>query len=1230
MKKMLLILFVLIFIPSIYGQDLSGVKIYVNPGHGGYDGANDRNVVTIPFAAGDTLGFWESSSNLTKGLHLRDLLQAENATVYMSRTLNRDEDDRSLSEIAEEANANRVDAFISIHSNAVGVNSGINYQLILYHGYDNDPTVAESLPQAKACWSRTISNELTYWSHYTTSMNLRGDFSFYGNTSGLGVLRPLTVPGFLIEGSFHDYGPEAHRLLNEDYRKLHAEDLNRYYCDYFNATLPSKGIIAGWVKGKDQRVNDSRFIYKAYTDDEWLPLNGATVTLKDDGGNILSAYQVDSLYNGIFAFYDLVPGSYRLTMEAKDHVTKDTTIVVEAAKTTFANVLLYNPDLPVYSEVPPDYPQPKQEAGVLPMNSYTFKLLKQEKPDWLDGASIRKAVYRDEKMYVLTEEPKIHIINASTFQPIREMDLTGVEGGIKPLSDINFTSDGTLLACNKDTIAFSESQNRYFKVYYWDNDSVAPQLLFQSQRQGNWSNGVVGETFAVTGAKWECSIFTPSVTTSQTKKIRILGFTHKKDAPLAYKYMIDNAYTEAKWGAKFKFVISPNASNQIVIDGENMLPTEYKFDWMAADRSPLELLHQFNEVNGYTLNLLASGINFHKNAKHTYMISPNCDENGANVGVVLFDIHDGLSNAKKVSQFLPENGLGTTISPYMTTFGKVEGYDQDLIVLATKEGVARYRTVTPKTTANVYASELKAKKTGDGFTCTFTLNDNIESGILSIYDDTDAIVYSVSLNNLTKGTQSINVPASDLPKGTHTWGLKINGANIDRPIKFTDNASKQLQFYSPRGVAVDNNFESAFFGRVYASETIGGDVTDRTTTDGIYILNAALEDITNQGANAYGGNVAWGKRASPMRLNVAPDGKVFLTDFSNANPGVWIMDPSNPAGDFMPVFSSALDKAESGLSSNGSVNVHGSISTCWITGIGENTKLYTFDEDYIDATATNPGNILQYNIGELTTAWKDAPSVIVYDDGANGNLQRNYNSSIAPDGRGGWWLSQFRATDNSAIPSLIHINTKGAVDFNSGKTPTLIGNSYTGGMAVNIDGTRLAMGCRDEVKIFDVQFIDTTTRIANDIPQLTMLYSIKPAMGAYTPGIAFDRAGNLYVISNTSERLGVWGLPKIENSFETMAPSSQAIVVSGTAIKKAVQNNDVEIFPNPFAANLTVKSFLDKIESVAIYDGSGRLILIEQMNDFEKSLPLSQLPSGVYILKVKTAKGIIAKRVMKK
>ena len=188
--KYIIIVGLCLLCAGLNAKDLTGVRIYINPGHGGFDAANDRNVVTIPYGANDPKGFWESSSNLTKGLALRDMLEAHGATVMMSRTENRDEDDRNLTEIAEEASANDMDAFLSIHSNAVGVNQGTNYLLLLYRGTDDEPDPALSKPMAQSCWSRMYDNPLTNWTYYSaTNMNVRGDFSFYGYH--LGVLKNI-------------------------------------------------------------------------------------------------------------------------------------------------------------------------------------------------------------------------------------------------------------------------------------------------------------------------------------------------------------------------------------------------------------------------------------------------------------------------------------------------------------------------------------------------------------------------------------------------------------------------------------------------------------------------------------------------------------------------------------------------------------------------------------------------------------------------------------------------------------------------------------------------------------------------------------------------------------------------------------------------------------------------------------------------------------------------------
>ena len=108
--------------------DFTGYKIFINPGHGGYD-SDDRHIIETDF--------WESEGNLTKGLFLRNIMTKMKATVYMSRTTNTTADDLPLSSISEMANSANVDFFLAIHSN--GYDGTQNQPLMLYKGYDNQP-----------------------------------------------------------------------------------------------------------------------------------------------------------------------------------------------------------------------------------------------------------------------------------------------------------------------------------------------------------------------------------------------------------------------------------------------------------------------------------------------------------------------------------------------------------------------------------------------------------------------------------------------------------------------------------------------------------------------------------------------------------------------------------------------------------------------------------------------------------------------------------------------------------------------------------------------------------------------------------------------------------------------------------------------------------------------------------------------------------------------------------
>ena len=141
-------------------------RIYINPGHGGYD-SDDRLMYLYPIFDGTNVregytreqSFWESQSNLDKGMRLDTLLRKLGFQTVMSRITNTTADDKDLYDIVCEANAYNADFMLSIHSNA-GAPS--NYILQIHSGITpGDPKGLEGyndvVPQAISEEARAIT-----------------------------------------------------------------------------------------------------------------------------------------------------------------------------------------------------------------------------------------------------------------------------------------------------------------------------------------------------------------------------------------------------------------------------------------------------------------------------------------------------------------------------------------------------------------------------------------------------------------------------------------------------------------------------------------------------------------------------------------------------------------------------------------------------------------------------------------------------------------------------------------------------------------------------------------------------------------------------------------------------------------------------------------------------------------------------------------------------------------
>jgi hypothetical protein len=377
---------------------------------------------------------------------------------------------------------------------------------------------------------------------------------------------------------------------------------------------------------------------------------------------------------------------------------------------------------------------------------------------WLNAGNIKRTIHRDGKLYVLsgvpsgtavsTEMPAINVYDAVTLEHIRTMNKTGISGGRHIISDIAFTEDGKLLACNLEIIITtgnneSAHNDNRFKVYIWDNDNAEPRMFYELWRNtlggathpsglaephevmlGNWGNGflvrgMLGTTMAVSGTSDDAIIYTPTFSANLDGTLvaagtfRMVAHQVKEGVLTHTSYKLFTAGTAENAGGTefnttngnfggvgFQMTMSPLGNDRIIITHNNAanlpvaVPAEYHWDWNEGRRGAFKHIASFAEVRGYNL-FRTNGVSFFNHDGLNYMAAPIADTGRVNAGVVLFDITDGLNKAVKISEELAGTHSGTTAAPYMMAFGASENKGIALSVLAENQGLAKFATYQP-------------------------------------------------------------------------------------------------------------------------------------------------------------------------------------------------------------------------------------------------------------------------------------------------------------------------------------------------------------------------------------------------------------------------------------------------------------------------------------------------------------------------------------------------------
>lgn len=288
-------------IPPI-AKFLKGVKICLNPGHGG--DASKRG-----FKRGPT-GVREAEMNLRVAQYLREFLVASGADVILTRN---EDIQLSYEQRASIAGDWGADLFVSLHHNAIDGKPEVNYTTVWYHG---DVEYRPSNLDLARYLCDGLYDALAL--PRITDVPLKSDALMYA--SGFAVLRHATVTAALCESSFFTNPDEEQRLRTPAYNLREAYGLFMGLARYAAAGLPRATLLTTTNEQSQPRIvfelDDGLRSRKAWGHERTMILAN-TITVRLDGQRVPHTFDDDGrrylLTVGVPA--GLRPGAHRVEVQ---------------------------------------------------------------------------------------------------------------------------------------------------------------------------------------------------------------------------------------------------------------------------------------------------------------------------------------------------------------------------------------------------------------------------------------------------------------------------------------------------------------------------------------------------------------------------------------------------------------------------------------------------------------------------------------------------------------------------------------------------------------------------------------------------------------------------------------------------------------------------------------------------------------------------------------------------
>ena len=446
-----------------------------------------------------------------------------------------------------------------------------------------------------------------------------------------------------------------------------------------------------------------------------------------------------------------------------------------------------------------------------------------------------------------------------------------------------------------------------------------------------------------------------------------------------------------------------------------------------------------------------------------------------------------------------------------------------------------YPEYTTNKKSNPFVYNLKLNIVDDTtYVFSYTANEVCTASLQFFDANVNSLVKSVPLGNIKKGNNTTTLLSYQIPQNVELiWGIvfvankpELLDGNLLMQSEILD-MPEVFNYYHPTSITINNNTESDTFGNIYVS------CIENISTPG----NNSISRNVNQSAGIFVYTPNFNSINTPTNQGICPMLPTGYTIINNTSAKQYIQYNNQNDSIYWNYNEENKDLGVFQLSTNLKTSINNGITA------GQSQELNNIG---VIADMCIDNSTIYVLIEKISTKtyyiYSVHPTGISLLHTINVNAAATYSDAtplkMVCDGRGGFWIIANTQISITSKCALLHVNNNGTVDYSV--TPSNLKgfnntDLFSNVIACNTNDNILAIVKNNVVELYSINYSNMTL---TNIASTNTLYDISD--------MAFDYAGNLYVIDKDTNKLYKYIVPSANLTYTVEAPYKYSFTCSNS------------------------------------------------------------------------------------